>query len=82
MDKREEKGLIIAALCKLENKKGLCFVPSQQDAGVKYVVDPTRGICTRKDHQEWGQKCKHVRAVEITIKEQEELGIEPVFWKG
>lgn len=70
MDKRDERGIIIAAMCKLENKKGLWSVPSQSQPGKDYVVDPARGICTCPDHQESGYKCKHVRAVEIVIKRE------------
>lgn len=36
MDKRDEKGLIIAAIHKLQNKKGLWLVPSQS---AKHGVD-------------------------------------------
>jgi transposase len=69
LDPREQRGLIIAAMHKLENKKGLWLVPSQSGSG-KYTVDPERQICTCPDHQDSGFKCKHIRAVEIVIKRE------------
>src|ERR1022692_1552303 len=69
MDKREEKGLIIAAMVKLNRTKEGWLVPSQTCAKV-YTVDPVAGKCTCPDHLEWGHKCKHLYAVEITIKRE------------
>lgn len=70
MDKREERGLIIAALCKLSRQDGAWLVPSQTANGRQYVVNPKEGSCTCPDHQETGFKCKHLYAVEITIKRE------------
>ena len=70
MDKREERGLIIAALTKLQQKGGKWIVPSQTAADKKYVVDPEAKTCSCPDCQESGFKCKHLYAVEITIKRE------------
>jgi transposase len=69
MDAREQRGLIIAAMVKLNRTKDGWLVPSQTCAKV-YTVDPVAGKCTCPDHQEWGHKCKHLYAVEITIKRE------------
>ncbi len=69
MDAREQRGLIIAAMVKLNRTKEGWLVPSQTCAKV-YTVDPVAGKCTCPDHQEWGHKCKHLYAVEITIKRE------------
>jgi transposase len=70
MNSREERGVIIAALCKLTPKGGEWVVPSQTGPDKRYVVNPTAGTCTCPDHQETGFKCKHVWAVEFTMKRE------------
>jgi transposase len=69
MDAREQRGIIIAAMVKLNRTKEGWLVPSQTCAKV-YTVDPVAGKCTCPDHQEAGYKCKHLYAVEITIKRE------------
>ena len=44
MDPREQRGIIIAALCKLQNRKGLWQVPSQSGDGKQYVVIVSSGV--------------------------------------
>ena len=68
MTPREERGLVIAALCKLKKTPEGWIVPSQSGDGL-YTVDPQRQTCTCPDHRERGQKCKHLYAVEFTISE-------------
>src|SRR5260370_42231433 len=69
METREQRGIIIAALCKLAQQEGRWIVPSQ--SGEKnYVVDPEQHTCTCPDHQETGFKCKHQWAVEFTLKRE------------
>ena len=68
MDARLERGIIIAAMTKLNRTKDGWLVPSQTIASKTYIVDPVGGKCTCPDHQEAGYKCKHLHAVEITIK--------------
>jgi transposase len=70
MTPREERGLIIAALCKLNRTAEGWIVPSQTNPDKKYRVDPGKGSCTCPDCQEAGFKCKHQFAVEFTIKRE------------
>ena len=69
MDGREQRGLVIAAMVKLNGKNGSWQVPSQS-CDKTYTVDPVGQTCTCPDHQEWHHKCKHLYAVEITIKRE------------
>src|SRR5712692_5948070 len=69
MDPRMQRGLVIAAMVKLTGKGGSWQVPSQSCEKV-YTVDPVGQTCTCPDHQEWHHKCKHIFAVEITIKRE------------
>jgi len=73
MDAREQRGLLIAATCKVaKTTKGDCWVvPSQAGAGKYYVrPDQETPTCTCPDHQEWGHKCKHIFAVQIVIQRE------------
>lgn len=69
---REQRGLAIAATCKLEKKDaGLWVVPSQSGCG-KYYVRPDKEVpsCTCPDHQELGHVCKHIHAVKFVIQRE------------
>jgi hypothetical protein len=57
---REERGLIIAALCKLNRTGENWLVPSQSGAERIYRVNVQAVTCTCPDHQEGGFKCKHI----------------------
>jgi transposase len=70
MNAREERGLVIAALCKLKHDNGVWVVPSQSGAEKLYRVNVDAGTCTCPDHQEAGFKCKHVYAAEFTMKRE------------
>src|SRR5260370_6252457 len=70
MTPREERGLVISALCKLTKKGGQWFVPSQSSQDKKYIVDHDHETCTCPDHQETGFVCKHVFAVKFTMKRE------------
>jgi transposase len=70
MNPREQRGVIIAALCKLVSKDGQWVVPSQTASDKRYVVNAQAGTCTCPDHVETGFKCKHVYAVEFTMKRE------------
>ena len=42
MDPRQQRGLMIAALCKITKKDGQWVVPSQTGTGATYKVTPNR----------------------------------------
>ena len=71
MDGREQRGLEIADAKKLHRKGELWLVPSQRGAGT-YVVDPTEATttCSCPDYEDRGEPCKHVYAVEFTIRRE------------
>lgn len=67
MEARQERGQQIAAAGRLRQKGALWIVPSQRGAGT-YVVDPATPECTCPDFKERQLACKHVFAVEYTVK--------------
>jgi len=69
---REQRGMMIAATCRLTKKGGVWLVPSQSGKG-KYTVcpDPENPHCTCPDHETRAIKCKHIFAVEYTQKREE-----------
>jgi hypothetical protein len=69
MNAREERGLMIAAICKLNRTPEGWLVPSQQGKAI-YTVKVEKQTCTCPDHQEAGFKCKHIYAVEFTAKRE------------
>src|SRR5438309_1477238 len=69
MNAREERGLIIAALCKLNRTDDGWLVPSQSGDRI-YQVNVQAQTCTCPDHQEAGHKCKHLYAVEFTMRRE------------
>ena len=69
MDAREQRGLVIAALCKLNKTEQGWLVPSQSGEKI-YTVNVQSQTCTCPDHQEAGFKCKHLFAVEFTLKRE------------
>ncbi len=72
MDARELKGLEIADKAKLTRQGNLWFVPSQsvEGKGRRYKVDPTAEQCDCPDHETRNVKCKHIFAVESTLKRE------------
>lgn len=70
MNAREERGLVIAALCKLNHVDGEWLVPSQSGESLIYRVNLTANTCTCPDYAERGQKCKHQYAAEFTMKRE------------
>jgi transposase len=70
MDAREQRGLVIAALCKLNCQGAVWSVPSQTDGSKRYAVDPQQKTCTCPDHQEGGFCCKHIYAVTFVIQRE------------
>jgi len=76
MTPREERGLLLAATKNIVKKDGQWIVPSQTE-NKKYSVrlDKENPFCSCPDHKETGDRCKHIFAVEFTIKrEQSEDG--------
>lgn len=71
MSPREERGLIIAATCRLNRlNDGTWLVPSQTKSGevAAYQVNLEAKACTCLDHTEGGFTCKHYYAASIVHK--------------
>lgn len=71
MNAREERGLVIAATCRLNRlNDGTYLVPSQSKAGevAAYRVNLDAKTCTCPDHTEAGYTCKHFYAASIVHK--------------
>lgn len=67
MSLREAKGLQIADRIDLKPEGNLYLVPSQSGRG-KYKVDPQAKTCSCPDFELRQAACKHIYAVEITIR--------------
>src|SRR5579863_1186454 len=69
METREQRGIAIAKGKALKQKGALWVVPSQSGSGT-YVVEPgtQKPNCTCPDYETRGIKCKHLYAVEWTIR--------------
>jgi predicted nucleic acid-binding Zn finger protein len=67
ISEREQRGLAIAALCKLDKKDGAWIVPSQTGSDSYKVHHGKEPRCTCPDFEKRGEKCKHIFAVEYTI---------------
>lgn len=71
ISEREQRGLAIAALCKIGKKGRSWIVPSQSGNGQYEVFhDGTTPHCTCPDFEKRNQKCKHIFAVEYTIERE------------
>jgi transposase len=71
ISEREQRGLAIAALCRIDKKDGLWVVPSQSGSGKYHVHHGGETChCTCPDFEKRGQKCKHIYAVEFTIERE------------
>ena len=70
MNTREQRGLAIAALCRIvKDEAGGYRVPSQRGDGTIYEVSLAGPMskCTCRDYQDRAVKCKHMFAVEFVI---------------
>lgn len=69
---REQRGLAIAARCRIARKGGVWLVPSQSGHG-RYTVSPdaSEPHCSCPDHETRGVKCKHIFAVEFVIQREQ-----------
>lgn len=70
MNEREQRGLVIAALCRLNRNEDGWQVPSQSKSETIYTVNVEAQTCTCPDCVEGGFKCKHQYAVEFTLKRE------------
>jgi hypothetical protein len=71
MDAREQRGLIIAATCRLNRlNDGTWLVPSQSNksGNATYRVNLEAKTCTCLDHTDGGNTCKHYYAASIVHK--------------
>ena len=73
---RQQRGKEIATTNTLRMRGALWVVPSQaeNDKGDKYLVDLTKDTphCSCPDHEMRRVKCKHIYAVEYTMKRETE----------
>src|SRR3954454_2012307 len=69
MDAREQRGLLLAERHDLRPTDGIWHVPSES-SGFRYRVDPEAGRGTCPDYELRGLKCKHLWAVEFTIRRE------------
>lgn len=79
MDAREQRGREIAAKAKIRRKGGLWVVPSTSGDGTSYTVDldaPTPR-CSCPDYTLRRQRCKHIYAVEYTIRRETTTTVAP-----
>ncbi len=71
MDAREQRGLVIAAKCKIKQQDGKWIVPSQSNLHKKYsVCVQDKRHCTCPDHELTGAVCKHIYAVKVVIQRE------------
>lgn len=73
---REQRGLVIAATCKIKQQGDVWIVPSQSEGQV-HRVNVNRQNCTCADNQDTGAKCKHLWAVEF-VKQRELFEKKPI----
>src|ERR1700722_15835675 len=77
MDLREQKGLVIAATTKINGSDGKWIVPSESGNGRYTVKQSDKGLqCTCPDYEKRHDKCKHIYAVEYTIKREQSVTVE------
>ena len=69
MESREQRGLELAATKKIHHTGRFWLVPSQAGSG-EYVVNLEDATCTCPDHELRGKKCKHIYAVEFSIRRE------------
>src|SRR5690349_21767650 len=72
MDARKQKAVEIAAKSRLTCQGGLWLVPSQSGGPTEYTVDPDPQApsCSCPDFEARQLRCKHIYAVEITLKRE------------
>jgi len=70
---RQERGTLIAAVCRIVKKGAMWIVPSQSDGNKKYTVHPDeqQPFCSCPDFEARGCSCKHIYAVRLVIQREE-----------
>lgn len=71
IESRERLGKAIAAVAKVRQKGAIWIVPSQSGQG-RYTVcpDAKNPHCTCADHEETGERCKHLYAVQYVMERE------------
>lgn len=70
MNEREQRGMELAATKKMRQAKNGWIVPSQTGDGTLYTVNLEAQTCSCPDHETRQVKCKHIYAVEFTIRRE------------
>ena len=75
VDQREERGLLIAAKCRITKTGDTYSVPSSSQDGTRYTVTPSgeKPSCDCPDFQTRGVKCKHMWAVSYVIQREDNV---------
>lgn len=82
METRQERGLQIAALTKIERNPLGWKVPSQTGKGFYIVKVDGEKFCTCPDFEERHQPCKHVYAVEYVVQRETKADGTTVYTEG
>ena len=78
MDAREQRGMVIAARCRVVFDHGCYMVPSQRSAARYCVWLEPHPRCTCPDYELSANKCKHIHAVEYTILRESKVEVESI----
>ncbi len=72
MNPREQRGLELAESAKIRRTDKAWYVPSQNGKGNHYsvILDGEAPRCTCPDYELRRQRCKHIYAVEYTLKQE------------
>lgn len=76
---RQQRGLQIAALARIDKVDGMYLVPSvtsPRQTKYKVSIDGEKFSCTCPDHETRRCKCKHVYAVEYAIRREQSVTVE------
>jgi len=69
LDPREQRAIMIAAMCRITHRDGVWWVPSQSLPEKQYVVNLAAEKCDCPDCDN-GFVCKHIRAARIVLKRE------------
>ena len=79
MDEREQRGKDIATTKEITQIGDLWRVPSQTDKRTQYTVNVTEQKCPCPDYGARRVKCKHLFAVELTMRGEINVDAEPTI---